>query len=145
MKPSNTPSVAASAVAPAAPSAGAPASSGTPPSGTWDLRRDLQWNLVHREGVGAQRARLLARQLGLLPQCRPTEAVRRRVEALDLADRALQRSRRSALSLRSLDASGCTRAVRRRAGLPVRGQRTKTNAKTAGRRNRARLDRARRA
>ena len=58
-------------------------------------------------GVGRSRARKICQNLDILPE----------TKVKDLLDA-------------QLDAIGCYRGIRHRRGLPVRGQRTRTNART---------------
>lgn len=89
-------------------------------------------------GVGATRARAVLRQLGFPPALRVADLTPSQERALA---RALQAGSSVAGSLREEEArilqrlttNGSRRGIRLRAGLPVNGQRTKSNAQTARR------------
>ncbi len=89
-------------------------------------------------GVGPTRARAVLRQLGLPPTLLVSELTPVQERALA---RALQSGSSVAGTLREEEArilqrlttNGSRRGIRLRAGLPVNGQRTKSNAQTAGR------------
>lgn len=57
------------------------------------------------------------------------QAIRKAIEKLDLTLEGDLR-REVALNIKRLTEIGCYRGLRHRRGLPVRGQRTKTNART---------------
>ena len=89
-------------------------------------------------GVGPTRARAVLRQLGLPPTLLVSELTASQERALA---RALQSGSSVAGTLREEEArilqrlttNGSRRGIRLRAGLPVNGQRTKSNAQTARR------------
>jgi len=89
-------------------------------------------------GVGPTRARAVLRQLGLPPTLLVSELTPAQERALA---RALQSGSSVAGTLREEEArilqrlttNGSRRGIRLRAGLPVNGQRTKSNAQTARR------------
>lgn len=89
-------------------------------------------------GVGSTRARAVLRQLGFPPALRVVDLTPSQERALA---RALQAGSSVAGSLREEEArilqrlttNGSRRGIRLRAGLPVNGQRTKSNAQTARR------------
>jgi small subunit ribosomal protein S13 len=89
-------------------------------------------------GVGSTRARAVLRQLGFPPALRVADLTPSQERALA---RALQAGSSVAGSLREEEArilqrlttNGSRRGIRLRAGLPVNGQRTKSNAQTARR------------
>lgn len=102
--------------------------------------------LCARPGRGRVRARGLCQRLGLLPstpwaQLTPGQRAVVEAEARGLpgTGEALVRAHRERRRVRR--ATQGIRAIRRRRGLPVRGQRTKTNARTARRLNPGRLQR----
>ena len=97
-------------------------------------------------GLGQVRSVALCRRLGLLPStpwALLTGPQRKAVEAealqLPEVGEALVRAHRR--RIRATRATGSVRSIRRRRGLPVRGQRTKTNAQTAKRLNGGRVHR----
>ena len=106
--------------------------------------RRLRNVLRSQHGVGGSRAESLCRKLGVqdrTPWRRRTDKQRESVERLILnlpegreRVRAVHRERR-----RRHSEAQTIRVIRRRRGLPVRGQRTKTNARTAKRLNPKRI------
>ena len=92
-------------------------------------------SLTYLYGVGPQTARELCRKIGCDPNARAKdlkeEDVARLAALLDdeyVVEGQLRRQVNSDIArLREI---GCYRGIRHRKGLPVRGQRTKTNART---------------
>ncbi len=101
-----------------------------------DLPRDkrIEYALTYIYGVGLTSARDIVARAGIDPRTRvrdltETEASRIR-EILERDYRVEGDLRREfQLSIRRLMEIGCYRGIRHRRGLPVRGQRTKTNAR----------------
>ena len=94
-----------------------------------DLPKDkrIEIGLTYIYGIGRKSAKDILAQTGINPDTRVkdlTEAEESKLrEAIDL--------RRSvALDIKRLTEIGCYRGIRHRRGLPVRGQRSKTNART---------------
>lgn len=86
-------------------------------------------------GVGRARAREILDKVGISYDAHPenwtedeTRAVRRLVEDEYVVEGALRTEIQ--LNIKRLMDIGCFRGLRHRRGLPVRGQRTKTNART---------------
>lgn len=101
-----------------------------------DLPRDkrIEYALTYIYGIGLSSSRKIIAQAGINPDTRVrelTEAETGRVrEILEREYRVEGDLRREfALSIRRLMEIGCYRGLRHRRGLPVRGQRTKTNAR----------------
>ena len=98
----------------------------------------LEIALRRLAGVGPARSKVVLRQLGLPPALRVSELTPSQERSLAIA---LQSGGSVAGALREeearriqrLVANGCRRGIRLRAGLPVNGQRTKSNTQTAGR------------
>ena len=91
--------------------------------------------LTYLYGVGYQTARELCRRVGIDPQIRMREVTEEQVQKLaSLLDNEytveghLRRQRLQVIQ--RLKEIACYRGIRHRRGLPVRGQRTKTNART---------------
>ena len=91
--------------------------------------------LTYIFGVGRTRARLICTQLGLpaerrVNQLTDTELIQIRevIERNFSVEGDLRRE--VAMNIKRLLDLGCYRGVRHRRGLPVRGQRTSTNART---------------
>ena len=101
-----------------------------------DIPRDkrVEVSLTYIYGVGPTRARTILAQTGVSPDIR----------VKDLEDGDLQKLRNAAddftlegdlrrqegMALKRLQDIGCVRGRRHRMSLPVRGQRTRTNART---------------
>lgn len=86
-------------------------------------------------GVGRSRAQEILARVGLDPNAHPdtwteeqTRSVRRLIEDEYLVEGQLRTEIQ--LNIKRLMDIGCYRGLRHRRGLPVRGQRTKTNART---------------
>ena len=91
--------------------------------------------LTYLYGVGPQIARELCRLVGIDPQIRMREVTEEQVQKLSsLLDNEytveghLRRQRTQ--DIQRLKEINCYRGIRHKRGLPVRGQRTKTNART---------------
>jgi small subunit ribosomal protein S13 len=101
-----------------------------------DLPRDkrIEYALCYIYGIGLSSAKKIVAMAGINPTTRVremTESETGRVrEILEREYRVEGDLRREfALSIRRLMEIGCYRGIRHRRGLPVRGQRTKTNAR----------------
>ena len=99
-------------------------------------------------GIGPHRAMAVVRQCGIDPDVRAknlTEDELSRLATIIERDYAVEGAlrRETAQQVARLREIGCYRGLRHRRGLPVRGQRTRTNART--RKGRARWSPARRA
>ena len=86
-------------------------------------------------GIGQRQSRRIVAEAGVNPSVRaselnPTETnnIRRIIEQSMLVEGDLKRD--VGLSIKRLMDLNCFRGLRHRKGLPVRGQRTKTNART---------------
>jgi len=71
-------------------------------------------------GIGRPRARMICMAAG----------VGHATKIKDLSDAQMDKLREVTMSIKRLMDLGCYRGVRHRKGLPVRGQRTRTNART---------------
>jgi small subunit ribosomal protein S13 len=92
-------------------------------------------SLQYLYGVGAKTARELCHKAGINPSIRARELGEDeigRVAALLDKDYTVegQLRRQTAQNISRLRDIGCYRGIRHRRGLPVRGQRTRTNART---------------
>jgi small subunit ribosomal protein S13 len=101
-----------------------------------DLPRDkkVEYALTYIYGIGIQSARKIVAQAGVNPETRMrdlTESevgeLRRVIEGTYVVEGDLRRE--VAMNIRRLMEIGSYRGLRHRRGLPVRGQRTKTNAR----------------
>ncbi len=102
-----------------------------------DLPRDkrVEVGLTYIFGIGRSTAQQILASAGVNPDTRikdlTEEEVNRLREIIDKNYRVEGDLRREvSLSIKRLMEIGCYRGLRHRRGLPVRGQRTKTNART---------------
>ena len=102
-----------------------------------DLPKDkrIEIGLTYIYGIGRKSAKDILAQTGINPDTRvkdlteQDEAALREVISRDyMVEGDLRRN--VAMDIKRLTEIGCYRGVRHRRGLPVRGQRTKTNART---------------
>ena len=102
-----------------------------------DLPKDkrIEIGLTYIYGIGRKSAQDILAQAGINPDTRVkdlTEADEAKLrEAIDhgyIVEGDLRRQ--TALDIKRLTEIGCYRGMRHRRGLPVRGQRSKTNART---------------
>ncbi|MGN1039274.1 MAG: 30S ribosomal protein S13 [Oscillospiraceae bacterium] len=103
-----------------------------------DLPREkrIEIGLTYIYGIGKPSAQKILAQTGVNPDIRVkdiTEAdltkIREYIDKFMTVEGDLRRT--VALNIKRLIEIGCYRGIRHRKGLPVRGQRTKTNARTA--------------
>ncbi len=101
-----------------------------------DLPRDkrIEYALPYIYGIGLSAARKIVRQANINPDTRVrdlTEAETSRLREIIERDYRVEGDlrREVSLNIRRLVEIGCYRGLRHRRGLPVRGQRTKTNAR----------------
>ena len=102
-----------------------------------DLPRDkrVEIGLTYIYGIGPTTAKKVVAQAGVNPDTRvrvlTEEEVSRLREIIDRNVRVEGELRREVtLNIKRLVDIGCYRGIRHRRGLPVHGQRTKTNART---------------
>ena len=102
-----------------------------------DLPRDkrIEIGLTYVYGIGRTSAKNILAQTGIDPDKRVKDlteseeaALRECIDKHYVVEGDLRRS--VAMDIKRLSEIGCYRGVRHRKGLPVRGQRTKTNART---------------
>lgn len=101
-----------------------------------DLPRDkrIEYALTYIYGIGLTSAQKIVERAGIAPTTRVrdmTEGETGKVREILEKDYRVEGDlrREFALSIRRLIEIGCYRGIRHRRGLPVRGQRTKTNAR----------------
>ncbi len=103
-----------------------------------DLPREkrVEIGLTYIYGIGLATSQKLLAAAGVNPDTRvkdltddEVQAIRDQIEAKQLTVEGDLR-RQTALDIKRLIEIGCYRGVRHRKGLPVRGQRSKTNART---------------
>ena len=102
-----------------------------------DLPRDkrIEVALTYVYGIGPSRAAEVLAKTGINPDTRVKDLTDDQEAALrEVIDKHYtiegDLRREVALNIKRLTEIGCYRGVRHRRGLPVRGQRTKTNART---------------
>lgn len=102
-----------------------------------DLPRDkrVEVALTYIYGIGRSTSRKILKETGVNPDTRVRNLTEEEVTRLrDYIDRNVKVEgdlrREVALNIRRLIEIGCYRGIRHRRGLPVRGQRTRTNART---------------
>ena len=102
-----------------------------------DLPREkrIEIGLTYIYGIGRTSAQKILEMTGINPDIRVKDLTEDQEAALrDVIDKHFtiegDLRRKVALNIKRLTEIGCYRGVRHRRGLPVRGQRTKTNART---------------
>ena len=102
-----------------------------------DLPREkrIEIGLTYIFGIGRKSAKDILEMAGVNPDIRVKDLTEAQEAALrDVIDKNYtiegDLRREVALNIKRLTEIGCYRAMRHRRGLPVRGQRTKTNART---------------
>ena len=101
-----------------------------------DLPREkrVEIGLTYIYGIGLSTSKKILAETGINPDTRVKELTEDDVSKLrDAIDNYTVEGdlrRQVALDIKSLMEIGCYRGLRHRRGLPVRGQRTKTNART---------------
>ncbi|HCR30510.1 MAG TPA: 30S ribosomal protein S13 [Opitutae bacterium] len=98
--------------------------------------KKLAYSLRYIYGIGPKRADLILSETGIDPDMRAKDlneeqinAIMAKINELNyLVEGDLRRD--LAANMKRLQAINCFRGLRHRRGLPVRGQRTKTNART---------------
>ena len=102
-----------------------------------DLPREkrIEIGLTYIYGIGGTSAQKILEMTGINPDIRVKDLTEDQEAALrDVIDKHFtiegDLRREVALNIKRLTEIGCYRGVRHRRGLPVRGQRTKTNART---------------
>ena len=101
-----------------------------------DLPKDkrIEIGLTYIYGIGRKSAKDILAQAGVNPDVRVkdlTDADEQKLrDAIDDYTVEGDLRRQTALDIKRLSEIGCYRGIRHRKGLPVRGQRSKTNART---------------
>ena len=101
-----------------------------------DLPKDkrIEIGLTYIYGIGRKSAKDILAQTGINPDTRVkdlTDAEEQKLrDAIDAYTVEGDLRRQTALDIKRLTEIGCYRGTRHRRGLPVRGQRSKTNART---------------
>ncbi len=103
-----------------------------------DLPREkrVEIGLTYIYGIGRTTSNKILTEAGVSPDTRvrelTDEEVKKISEAIEKLDVMVEGDlrREIALNIKRLQEIGCYRGVRHRKGLPVRGQKTKTNART---------------
>ncbi len=102
-----------------------------------DLPRDkrVEIGLTYIFGIGRPTSQKILKQTGVSPDTRIKNLTEEEINRLrDVIEKELKVEgdlrREIALNIKRLIEIGCYRGLRHRRGMPVRGQRTKTNART---------------
>ena len=101
-----------------------------------DLPREkrIEIGLTYIYGIGLARSQEILKKAGINPDIRVKDLTDEQVQAIRNAMEGYTLEgdlrREVALKIKRLTEIGCYRGLRHRRGLPVRGQRTKTNART---------------
>ena len=102
-----------------------------------DLPREkrVEIGLTYIYGIGRATAQKIVEEAGIAPETRIRDLTDEEVAGLrDIIDKSVQVEgdlrREIALNIKRLMEIGSYRGIRHRKGLPVRGQKTKTNART---------------
>ncbi|NLW22817.1 MAG: 30S ribosomal protein S13 [Tissierellia bacterium] len=101
-----------------------------------DLPRDkrVEIGLTYIYGIGRSRANEILKKANVDPNTRVKDLTESEINAIrsivDTYQVEGDLRREIAMNLKRLREIGCYRGIRHRRGLPVRGQRTKTNART---------------
>ncbi|SFP04420.1 small subunit ribosomal protein S13 [Oscillibacter sp. PC13] len=101
-----------------------------------DLPKDkrIEIGLTYIYGIGRKSAKDILAQTGINPDTRVkdlSDAEEQKLrDAIDAYTVEGDLRRQTALDIKRLTEIGCYRGIRHRRGLPVRGQRSKTNART---------------
>ena len=101
-----------------------------------DLPKDkrIEIGLTYIYGIGRKSAKDILAQTGVNPDTRVkdlSDADEQKLrDAIDAYTVEGDLRRQTALDIKRLSEIGCYRGIRHRKGLPVRGQRSKTNART---------------
>ena len=101
-----------------------------------DLPREkrVEIGLTYIYGIGLTRSQEILKKAGINPDIREKDLTDEQVQAIRNAMEGYTLEgdlrREVALNIKRLTEIGCYRGLRHRRGLPVRGQRTKTNART---------------
>ena len=99
------------------------------------LNKRVEIGLTYIYGIGRPTSNVILAQLGIEPDRKVRDLTDDEVSKLrDIIDRDLvvegDLRRERSQNIKRLMEIGCYRGLRHRRGLPVRGQRTKTNART---------------
>lgn len=101
-----------------------------------DLPREkrVEIGLTYIYGIGLSRSQEILKNAGVNPDTRVKDLTDEQLQAIRNAMEGYTLEgdlrREVALNIKRLTEIGCYRGTRHRTGLPVRGQRTKTNART---------------
>ncbi|MDR0353276.1 MAG: 30S ribosomal protein S13 [Opitutaceae bacterium] len=99
-------------------------------------KKKIAYSLAYIYGIGLTRANQIVQETGLDPHQRASELTEEQLNKILqiitehkwVVEGDLRRAHTA--DLKRLQAIGCYRGIRHRRGLPVRGQRTSTNART---------------
>lgn len=98
--------------------------------------KKLEYSLRYIYGIGPTRSKTILAETGIDPDMRAKDLDEEQINAIMAKIQELQfvvegdLRRELTSNMKRLQAINCYRGLRHRRGLPVRGQRTKTNART---------------
>ena len=96
--------------------------------------KHIEIGLTHIYGIGRPRANKICQESGILPTTKVRDLTTEQTDSLrnHMAQYTLEGDLRREVStnIKRLGDMGCYRGLRHRRGLPLRGQRTRTNART---------------
>lgn len=98
--------------------------------------KKLEYSLRYIYGIGPVRAKLIVEKIGVDPDMRAKDLTEEQINQIMITINEMNYvvegdlRRELAANMKRLQAINCYRGLRHRRGLPVRGQRTKTNART---------------
>ena len=98
-------------------------------------QKRVEIGLRYIHGIGPHTARKIINQLGIAPERRVSDLTESEViQIREIIDRDFMVEgdlrREVSMNIKRLMDLGCYRGIRHRKGLPMRGQRTRTNART---------------
>ncbi len=98
------------------------------------VQKHVEIALTAIYGIGRSRARVILETVGIDPTVKVKELTENQLESIrrEIAKYTLEGDlrRETSMSIKRLIDLGCYRGTRHRRGLPARGQRTRTNART---------------
>ena len=101
---------------------------------TYQEKKELRIGLTYIYGIGLSTSQKILAETGVNPDTRVKDLTEEEVNAIRNFVKNItvegDLRREVALNIKRLVEIGCYRGIRHRKGLPVRGQKTKTNART---------------
>lgn len=98
------------------------------------VHKNAEIALTHVYGIGRPRANKICKQVGIDPLAKIKSLTESELESIraEVAKYTIEGDlrREVSMNIKRLTDLGCYRGIRHRRGLPLRGQRTRTNART---------------